>query len=318
RNNLALASSSPTSQKECEVADGLFETIKSVKDATACHYTEETTLDVDDDPLNYSTSWFVVLACVDRYLCSSPHASVRRFSSLKVAYRAVSITAIIIWLSYIHIPIYFTIQDTLDKYSNPTSSCTSQKGLYTTFLAFCYLTMYSLCPPFLMLIFGLLALNNIRQRGKQVTPVSDSTTTATVNARRKRKTDHQLLVMLIVQCIVIALSTAPLAMQKLYVIFTASWYKDPFKLAQDNFWFTFVSCQSIVGHVLSFPLFTLSGTIFRREVMKLFGKIFKICGCYNPNVQRDGTHTQDISKTKSFWSARSNMQLTRNRVTSRE
>ncbi|CAF4649910.1 unnamed protein product, partial [Didymodactylos carnosus] len=96
--------------------------------------------------------------------------------------------------------------------------------------------MYSLSPPFLMLIFGLLALNNIRQRGKQVTPVSDSTTTATVNARRKRKTDHQLLVMLIVQCIVIALSTAPLAMQKLYVIFTASWYKDPFKLAQDNFW----------------------------------------------------------------------------------
>ncbi|CAF1020962.1 unnamed protein product, partial [Didymodactylos carnosus] len=55
RNNLGLASSSPTSQKECEVADGLFETTKSVKDATACHYTEETTLDVDDDPLDYSS-----------------------------------------------------------------------------------------------------------------------------------------------------------------------------------------------------------------------------------------------------------------------
>ncbi|CAF1550379.1 unnamed protein product, partial [Didymodactylos carnosus] len=55
RNNLGLASSSPTSQKECEVADGLFETIKSVKDATACHYTKETTLDVDDDPLDYSS-----------------------------------------------------------------------------------------------------------------------------------------------------------------------------------------------------------------------------------------------------------------------
>ncbi|CAF0949298.1 unnamed protein product [Didymodactylos carnosus] len=56
RENLGLTSSSPTSQKECEFAENLYENIKSVKSATTYRYLEETTLDVDDDPFDYSSS----------------------------------------------------------------------------------------------------------------------------------------------------------------------------------------------------------------------------------------------------------------------
>ncbi|CAF4551855.1 unnamed protein product, partial [Didymodactylos carnosus] len=58
RNNLAspLSSSAPPSQKEVEVAENLYETIKSVKSATTYRYEEETTLDVGDDPFGYSSS----------------------------------------------------------------------------------------------------------------------------------------------------------------------------------------------------------------------------------------------------------------------
>ncbi|CAF1542411.1 unnamed protein product [Didymodactylos carnosus] len=53
---LGLTSSSPTSQKEYEFAENLYETIKSVKSATTYRYSEETTMDVDDDPFDYSSS----------------------------------------------------------------------------------------------------------------------------------------------------------------------------------------------------------------------------------------------------------------------
>ncbi|CAF1110829.1 unnamed protein product [Didymodactylos carnosus] len=54
--NLSLNSSSPPSQKECQFAENLYETIKSVKNSTTYRYEEETTLDVHDDPFDYSTS----------------------------------------------------------------------------------------------------------------------------------------------------------------------------------------------------------------------------------------------------------------------
>ncbi|CAF4608185.1 unnamed protein product, partial [Didymodactylos carnosus] len=56
RKNFSATSTSPPSQKECEIAENLYETIKSVKSATAYRYEEETTLDVDDEPSDYASS----------------------------------------------------------------------------------------------------------------------------------------------------------------------------------------------------------------------------------------------------------------------
>lgn len=66
--------------------------------------------------------------------------------------------------------VYYSITYGTNEFGNIVPTCDARKDIYRTFNAFWYMTMYSLCPSFLMLLFGCLTLNNIRQR-RQVLPM---------------------------------------------------------------------------------------------------------------------------------------------------
>ncbi|CAF1005726.1 unnamed protein product [Didymodactylos carnosus] len=216
------------------------------------------------------SSWYITLASIDRYLCSSISIRIRQWSNKEIAYRMIAITTITVSMAYFHVLIYFTIDVTKDRYGNITSlSCNGQKGDYRTFAAFFHLTCYTIIPPLLMFIFGLLALNNIRRHGMLVFPSVQGRTIAKCINRKNRKTDRQLLLMLILQVVCIFLSTTPLSVQQLYSTFTANFAKDAFKMAQDSFFLAVVGNISFIAHCSSFYLFTLAGSIFRRELKKL-------------------------------------------------
>jgi hypothetical protein len=122
----------------------------------------------------------------------------------------------------------------------------------------------SLFPSFLMLLFGCLTLKNVRQRRQLVQRAGEN--------RATRRTDSQLLRMLAAQVLVIIISTLPFCVDQLYISFTSSFTKSTLKIAQDNLAAQITAIVTYFAYSSSFYLYTLSGTIFRKEVGKIFGQ----------------------------------------------
>jgi hypothetical protein len=206
--------------------------------------------------------WLIAAASLDRFLNSSASASTRQLSSLKTAKLIIGIISITILLLYSHMIVYFVIVNVPDRFGNIVPVCDAQIGIYRTFLGFWYMVWYSFLPCFLMLLFGLLTLNNIRQRRK-ILPRFPHGNPIT------RRTDTQLLRMLAAQVLVVIISTLPFSIYRLYSTFTANWIKDTVRIAQENLAFQIVSAVTYFAHSSSFYLYTLTGTIFRKEFIKI-------------------------------------------------
>jgi hypothetical protein len=209
--------------------------------------------------------WLTVLACLDRYLHSSTRAHIRRISSFKTAKRAIGITSVAIILLYSHTLAYYEITNVSNQFNNSVPSCNGQKGTYRTFSSFWYLTLYSLCPSFLMLLFGALALRNIRQHRRVTINPSQINQTA-------RRTDTQLGRMLIAQVLVIIISTLPFSVYQLYSSFTANLTKNSLQIAQQSLASGVANALTYFAHSSGFYLYTLTGTIFRKEFFKIIGR----------------------------------------------
>jgi hypothetical protein len=222
--------------------------------------------------------WLTALACIDRYLQSSARASIRRISSLKTAKMAIGITSVVIILSYSHTLAYYEINKTTDQFNNSVPSCNGQKGIYRTFSAFWYLIMYSFFPSFLMLLFGFLALSNIRQH-RQVATIPTGTN------QTSRRTNTQLGRMLIAQVLVIIIATFPFSVCQLYSSFTANLTKNSLRIAQENLATVIANALTYFAHSSGFYLYTLTGTIFRKEFLKIIGRYLHLNRNIGPTTQ---------------------------------
>lgn len=79
----------------------------------------------------------------------------------------------------------------------------------------------------------------------------------------------QLSRMLIIQVFVIAFSTLPFSIYRLYGAFTLNLTKNTLRLAQENFAFQIANTMTYFAHSTSFYLYTLTGTIFRKEFLQI-------------------------------------------------
>jgi hypothetical protein len=217
--------------------------------------------------------WLIAFACVDRYFHSSPNIRIRRLSSLKTARVAIGFTTIIMTILYCHMIVYYEITYTSDQFGNITSACNARQGIYRTFIALWHMTFYSLCPCFLMFLFGFLTINNIR-RPSQVRPIIGE------NSGLGRRTETQLLRMLTAQSLLTIISTLPFSIYRLYASFTANVVKDPLRIAQENLASQTINVISYFAHTSSFYLYTLTGSIFRKELFRIIGR----CLPHNQNI----------------------------------
>ncbi|CAF0850270.1 unnamed protein product [Adineta steineri] len=209
-----------------------------------------------------ASSWFIVIACIDRFLHSSANAHFRQMSSLKIAKIVILITSIVIILLHSHMLVYYEISYSSDQFGNIIPACFGRKGIYRTFIGFWNLALYSFCPSILMLFFGLLTLKNLHQH-RLVIPVNFETN------RQVRRTDTQLLRMLIAQVLVIFICTLPISIIQLYSSFTLNVVKNTLRLAQENLAARIASELTYFAHSSTFYLYTLTGTIFRKELSKI-------------------------------------------------
>ncbi|CAF1353336.1 unnamed protein product [Adineta steineri] len=212
--------------------------------------------------------WIVLMACIDRYLHSSINIRFRRFSSLKTARIAIGIITILMPLLYIHMVIFFTIYNGRDPYGNVIPVCNGQKGFYQAFMILWHMFMYSICPTFLTLLFGCLTVRNIHQ-GRQVVPV-----VVGENNRSARRSNSQLLRILIIQVIIIVIATLPYSLVRFYISITSNIVKDGVQIAKENLALQTFNSTTYFAHSSGFYLYTLLGSVFRKEVVKIITRHF--------------------------------------------
>lgn len=213
-----------------------------------------------------------------RFLCSSSSTTVRGWSNIRVASYVIFITCLFMGVAYIHIPFNYIIL-------LPQRTCTFVSSTYQTFLTLWNLLMWSWIPTACMLVFGLLILRNIRKGRIRVAPSNQS-------QRNQKKTDRQLIRMLLIQCFVLSTTTMSQTIGNLYISITSMLrVKNDLDKAMDNLLYNNVGCVALSGPCLSFYVFTLSSQLFRNELANLF------C-CLSPVRTENSTNTGIKQTTK--------------------
>ncbi len=218
-------------------------------------------------------SWLIVLACGDRYLCSSTSTSKRAWSSIRVANRLIPLTILLGLIAYIHVPIFFKIV-LVPATQKPICYPLAPPGTYRIVLSFFNLIYFGLSPSFFMLMFGILTLRNI-ERSKRLLVVPSTNLETTTN-QNNRKTNRQMLRMLFIQVLMYCVTGSAFSVGMIVTSINPSQPQDVFQLAQANMINAVVGMLSNNGPCLSFYLFTLSSGLFRKELKNLFCRFNRI------------------------------------------
>ncbi|CAF1227563.1 unnamed protein product [Adineta steineri] len=213
------------------------------------------------------TSWFIALASIDRFLCSSRSASLRTWSNIRVASWTISIMTIMIAFTYIYVPILYQLKAGNNK-------CPGSQGPSTTFNGIWNLVVFSLGPPCVMFCFGSLTIHNIREVGRRVIPrnnqINGQTRQPQLQLQNQKKTDRQLIQMMIVQCVYLSITSSLTSINTLYMSLRPPMVSNALQVAKDDLFVQTVGTISLTGACTSFYLFTLSSQLFRDELMQLF------------------------------------------------
>jgi H+/gluconate symporter-like permease len=129
--------------------------------------------------------------------------------------------------------------------------------------------VYTFLPAILMFIFGLLTIANIRQSHRHVAPQNQTQI-------RKHRLNNQLFKMLFIQVITILLTISPFIIYRLRASLIANNMKSQYQLAQENLFLQTATVVSLISPSISFYLFTLSGTIFRRELLRILSTCLQV------------------------------------------
>lgn len=214
------------------------------------------------------STWFIVLACIDRWLSSIQAHN--RFNSVRLARQTILIICIVCFISYFHVLFLFGIQIT-SLTAAPT--CYALTGIYRLLSDLQYLIFYALGPPILMLIFGIATLKNLRRNRRFVQPTLSTAHQSKLASTKRR--DNQLIAMLLLQIMIIILFTLPFAIQKLIDTLSLQIQQTPVQKAQYNLIAGILRLLSYGSHAFGFFFYTLSAKIFRTELLKVCNRIYR-------------------------------------------
>jgi hypothetical protein len=207
-------------------------------------------------------SWFLVFASLDRCLCTSRLVYRRNFSRRRIAYRLVLYATIISVLFYLQVFYCFVAEQ-----NQFPVECYSKGVICRPFNDTQFLIVYSLLPAILMAILGCLTINNVRQMGRYIEPA--------VNNNISRQKRIQLVPMLLVQVVLFCVFTIPLAVTKLYNSLTVllNLQLTPEDIARETFIFNVTVLISYLNCSVSFYVYALAGSLFRKELKKTIHRI---------------------------------------------
>ncbi|CAF1321066.1 unnamed protein product [Adineta steineri] len=198
----------------------------------------------------------IILASIDRYFASSREALRRQWSSPKIALRLI-ISNVLLWIIiYSQVLIFYDIHN---------GNCSPQPGSYGTFFSI-YISIDSgILPLSIMLIFGLLTVNNVRQNKRLIKPSIANIYDGPVRVSRVSKKDTQLYRMLANQILLFIVLNIFNPCYLLYQASTIYTLKSPLRRAVELFINNASYILIYLGFALTFTNFIVSSGMFRRE-----------------------------------------------------
>ena len=217
--------------------------------------------------------YFIVLASMDRYCISSSNIQVRRFSSTHVSRWAILFVVAFFMLLYANTPVIVDVRPE-DGLGCRNDATTAYKQMYGTMQC----VLFAIIAPILMIFFGLLTIFNTQQR-----------VNGRVLASQNRRTERQLLVMLLIQVGTHILLTLPVCVIYILLVLPTGYEATRFTY----FAYSAFSLPWHLSYASAFPLYFLSARIYRQEFVRLMKKIRILPGGNRlaPLVNQHGTKT---------------------------
>jgi hypothetical protein len=198
------------------------------------------------------STWFILFACLDRFLSSSTNANTRSWSSLHLAKRIILLASIIGFI--------FPYTQVFYCYSiNKNNTCTYTNNICKLSIDSILLLCNSGVPPIVMVLLSILTIQNIKYLNR-------------TNAVRRR--DVQLNRILLVQVIVLVLFATPITAQKIYSFATMFKTKSDLTTAIDNLTHQISTEISYINNSITFYIYSLTSKRFRKEVSQIFSSLF--------------------------------------------
>ncbi|CAF0881372.1 unnamed protein product [Adineta steineri] len=202
---------------------------------------------------------FIVLATMDRYFSTSSKQKYRSYATIKYAKWIVSLSLLICILSYTHYMIFYDLRPT----------CTFLPGVYSMFVVVYAIVWSSFIPHLLMLCFGFATHVHIHIIRRRIAP-------STIQQRRKRRTEIQLVTMMLFQVGISSLLIFMRIAYYSYYIITTGRQKTDYAVAMGNFFSQLTTQLFYLNYAKSFYIYTLSSKyfrkIFKRRVLKILQK----------------------------------------------
>ncbi|CAF3960214.1 unnamed protein product [Rotaria sp. Silwood1] len=150
------------------------------------------------------SSFYLTLASIDRMYITSPNAKVRRISNTRFAYKSIIIGTLFWMIFCSHALIFREIIPSTTNYI----TCFFKPSIYLIYLAY-YSLIKGIVMPFLMILFGLLAIKNIRRlRRNAAIIVTNGRSNSHVPSSKDRKLIYMVLMNIIVYVLFDSIMTA--------------------------------------------------------------------------------------------------------------
>ncbi|CAF0795768.1 unnamed protein product [Adineta ricciae] len=201
--------------------------------------------------------YFLVLRCVDRYVLSSAHVSIRAFSRPRIAYLAIAITAIIWGVLSAQLLIWESIE---------AGRC-GIYGLFGQVFAIYVIVFAAVTPLCFMIILGILLMKNLRQSRTQVQPTPNN-----ANGYRLNNRDASLRRLVLTEVLVHIICTFMSPIMQIYSQTTASMTSSKSTQQKQVEAFLNFLAQSLLlylNYSTTFYVYAATSKSFRNEVKKI-------------------------------------------------
>jgi len=214
------------------------------------------------------SNWFFVFATIDRLYSTNRSALKRKqFCLTSMALKFIFLTIIVCLLIHTHVLIYYEYFYKLNSYDQLSLTCTTNNIAYNIFFSFFMLIFYSLLPPILMSIIGLLTLNNIRKSRRHINPF--------ILQRITRRNTIQLCKSLSIQIIILVILTIPHSCYWIYAGLTTNQYliKANLTRAYEKLLLSIVRILLYISYGSSFYIQIVISRTFQNEFLKIIDNI---------------------------------------------
>ncbi|CAF0871571.1 unnamed protein product [Adineta ricciae] len=238
----------------------------------------------------FLASWFILLACIDRYCSTHKRAIIRRFSHINTAKWLVVLVPLLCFLMHIHILFYMDwIQ---------TNQCSYTTYNFLLFFYVYYVVVYAFMTPILYIAFAVLTIYNVRKTKKIVAIVVQRNGTMFQPQRQQLTLNAQLLRMLLVQVISFVILTMPLAAWNVYIGITASNEKTTTRKDLENLLSVCFRLLTFVNIGSTCLVYTITARVFRDELRAIFQYLWFRTGVQRPSYYSIFSVSRRVVPTK--------------------